>query len=53
MTIMCVILKTKSKVHIKYLQSLIYSKRKEFLERAAIELVYKFDEKSYRDCLKW
>ena len=31
---------------------LIYAKRKAFLERAVVELVYKFDEKSYRECLK-
>ena len=32
--------------------SLIYSTRKAFLEKAVVELVYKFDEKSYRECLK-
>ena len=31
---------------------LIYSKRKAFLVKAVVELVYKFDEKSYRECLK-
>ena len=33
-------------------KSLIYSMRKAFLEKAVVELVYKFDEKSYRECLK-
>ena len=33
-------------------KSLIYSMRKAFLERAVVELVYKFNEKSYCDCLK-
>ena len=32
--------------------SLIYSMRKAFLELAVVELVYKFDEKSYHECLK-
>ena len=31
-------------------KSLIYSMRKAFLERAVVELVYKFDKKSYREC---
>ena len=31
---------------------LIYSMRKVFLDHAVVELVYKFDEKSYRECLK-
>ena len=26
--------------------------RKAFLEKVVVELLYKFDEKSYRDCLK-
>ena len=30
-------------------KSLIYSMRKAFLEHAVVELVYKFDEKSYRE----
>ena len=30
---------------------LIYSKRKMFLEKAVVELVYKLDKKSYRECL--
>ena len=30
---------------------LIYSKRKTFLEKAVVELVYKFDKKSYHECL--
>ena len=33
-------------------KSLIYSTRKAFLKCAVAELVYKFDEKSYRECLK-
>ena len=33
-------------------KSLIYSMRKAFLKCAVVELVYKFDEKSYRECLK-
>ena len=33
-------------------KSLIYSTRKAFLEKAVVELDYKFDEKSYRECLK-
>ena len=28
------------------------STRKAFLEKAVVELVYKFDEKSYHECLK-
>ena len=32
-------------------KSLIYSTRRAFLERAVVELVYKFDEKSYCVCL--
>ena len=28
------------------------SMRNKFLEKAVVELVYKFDEKSYRKCLK-
>ena len=32
--------------------SLIYSTRKAFLKKAVVGLVYKFDEKSYRECLK-
>ena len=35
-----------------YKKILIYSTRKAFLEKAVVELVYKFDEKSYRECLK-
>ena len=31
---------------------LIYSKRKAFIEHAVVELVYKFDEKFYHECLK-
>ena len=31
---------------------LIYSTRKALLEKPVVELVYKFDEKSYRECLK-
>ena len=30
-------------------KSLIYSMRKAFLEHAVVDLVYKFDEKSYRE----
>ena len=33
-------------------KSLIYSTRKAFLERAVVELVNKFDKKSYHECLK-
>ena len=33
-------------------KSFIYSMRKAVLERAVVELVYKFDEKSYCECLK-
>ena len=33
-------------------KSLIYSTRKVFLEKVLLELVYKFDKKSYRECLK-
>ena len=33
-------------------KSLIYSMRKAFLDRAVIELVYKFIEKPFRECLK-
>ena len=33
-------------------KSLIYSMTRAFLERAVVELVYKFDEKSYCECLK-
>ena len=33
-------------------KSLIYLMRKVFLERVVVELVYKFDEKSYCECLK-
>ena len=32
-------------------KSLMYSMRKVFLECSVVELVYKFDEKSYRECL--
>ena len=32
---------------------LIYLTRKAFLEKAVVELVYRIDEKSYRECLKW
>ena len=32
--------------------SFIYSMRKVFLEKAVLEPVYKFEEKSYRECLK-
>ena len=32
-------------------KSLIYSMRKAFLEKAVVELIYKFHEKSYRECL--
>ena len=31
---------------------LVYSKRKAFLEKAVVELAYKFDENSYHECLK-
>ena len=31
---------------------LIYSTKKVFLERAVVELVYKFDKKSHGECLK-
>ena len=34
-----------------YKKFLIYYKRKMFLEKAVVELVYKFDKKSYRECL--
>ena len=34
------------------IKSLIYSMRKAFLEKAVVELVYKFVEKSYSECLK-
>ena len=30
-------------------KSLIYSMRKAFLERPVVELIHKFDEKSYRE----
>ena len=33
-------------------KSLIYLMREAFLEKAVVELVYKFDEKSYLECLK-
>ena len=33
-------------------KSLNYSTRKAFLEKAVVELVYKFDEKSYCECFK-
>ena len=33
-------------------KSLNYSMRKAFLEKAVVELVYKFDEKSYCKCFK-
>ena len=33
-------------------KSLIYSVRNVFLELAVVELVYKFNKKSYRECLK-
>ena len=33
-------------------KSLIYSTRTAFLEKAVVELVYKFNEKSYCECLK-
>ena len=33
-------------------KSFIYSTRRAFLEHAVVELVYKFDEKSYCECLK-
>ena len=32
--------------------SLIYSTRKAFVEKVVVELVYKFDEKSYCKCFK-
>ena len=35
-----------------YKKILIFSTRKSFLERAVVELVYKFDKKSYCECLK-
>ena len=37
---------------VHYIGNLIYSMRKVFMECAVVELVYKFDEKSYRECLK-
>ena len=33
-------------------KSLIYSMRNVFLDGTVLELVYKFDDKSYRECLK-
>ena len=33
-------------------KSLIYLMRIVFLEKAAVEIVYKFDEKFYRECLR-
>ena len=33
-------------------KSLIYSMKKAFLEKEVVELVYKFDMKSYWECLK-
>ena len=33
-------------------KSLIFSTRKELLESEVVELVYKFNNKSYRECLK-
>ena len=38
--------------YIRKSKSLIYSTRKAFLEKPEVELVYKFDEKSYHECLK-
>ena len=37
---------------VHYIGNLIYSLREAFLECAVVELVYKFNEKSYRECLK-
>ena len=36
----------------KKILDLLDEERKVFLEKALVELVYKFDEKSYRKCLK-
>ena len=33
-------------------KSLIFSTRKELLEYEVVELVYKFDNKSYHECFK-
>ena len=41
----CVILRTEQGMH-HITKFFIYSTRKEFLEHAVVELVYKFDEKS-------
>ena len=32
-------------------KSFIYTTRKALMEKAVVELVYKFEEKSYRECL--
>ena len=48
----CVILRTNRARCTLYRKILVYLMSKVFLECAVVELVFKFDEKSYCECLK-